>query len=95
MNRNLSIKYLKKLHVLLDNLMGETLLGIKYISSLRKGIESLQKNKLVVDNGVFKVVAKKSEDNITIDVLHKSGEIVDSYTYDTKSLIGDNIIGKS
>ena len=75
--------------------MGETLLGIKYVKSLRKGIDSLQKNKLVVDNGTFKVDVKNNKDNITIDVSHKSGEIVDKLTYDSKSVIGENIIGKS
>ena len=75
--------------------MGETLLGIKYVKSLRKGIDSLQKNKLVVDNGTFKVNVKNNKDNITINVLHKSGEIVDSHTYDVRSIIDDNIIGKS
>jgi hypothetical protein len=94
-NRYSSIKYLKKLYVLLDNLMGETLLGIKYVKSLRKGIDSLQKNKLVVDNGTFKVDVKNNKDNITIDVCHKSGEVVDKLTYDSKSIIGENIIGKS
>ena len=39
----------------LDELMGDTILGTKYIKSLRKGIESLEKNRLEVDNGTFKV----------------------------------------
>lgn len=79
----------------LDELMGETILGIKYTKSLRKGIESLEKNKLVVDNGTFKVNVKNKEEIITINVFHKNGEIIESLEYDAKSLIGNNIIGKS
>ena len=79
----------------LDELMGETILGIKYTKSLRKGIESLEKNKLVVDNGTFKVNVKNKEEIITINVFHKNGEIIESLEYDAKSLIGNNLIGKS
>ena len=95
MNRKSSISCLKKLYVFLDELMGETILGIKYTKSLRKGIESLEKNKLVVDNGTFKVNVKNKEEIITINVFHKNGEIIESLEYDAKSLIGNNIIGKS
>ena len=75
--------------------MGETVLGTKYIKSLRKGIESLEKNKLVVDNGTFKVNVKNKEEIITINVFHKNGEIIESLEFDAKSIIGNNIIGKS
>ncbi|MBU46187.1 MAG: hypothetical protein CMD28_02050 [Flavobacteriales bacterium] len=95
MDRELSIDYLKKLYVLLDRLMGETILGIKYVKSLRKGIESLQKNKLEVDNGTFKVNVKNIEDTITIDVTHANGEIIESLEFDSKSILNNNIIGKS
>jgi len=95
MDRELSIDYLKKLYVLLDRLMGETILGIKYVKSLRKGIESLQKNKLEVDNGTFKVNVKNIEDTITIDVTHSNGEIIESLEFDSKSILNNNIIGKS
>tara|TARA_B000000609_G_C24069707_1_gene291310 strand:- start:259 stop:546 length:288 start_codon:yes stop_codon:yes gene_type:complete len=95
MTRKLSITYLKKLYVFLDNLMGETILGIKYIRSLKKGIESLEKNKLVVDNGTFEVNVKNKENIITINVSHKNGEIIESLEYDAKSVINTNIIGKS
>lgn len=95
MTRKLSITYLKKLYVFLDNLMGETILGIKYIRSLKKGIESLEKNKLVVDNGTFKVNVKNKENIITINVSHKNGEVIESLEYDAKSVINTNIIGKS
>ena len=95
MTRKLSITYLKKLYVFLDNLMGETILGIKYIRSLKKGIESLEKNKLVVDNGTFEVNVKNKENIITINVSHKNREIIESLEYDAKSVINTNIIGKS
>lgn len=95
MDRELSINYLKKLYVLLDRLMGETILGIKYVKSLRKGIESLQKNKLEVDNGTFKVKVKNKEDIITIDVKHINGDIIESLEFDSNSVITNNIIGKS
>ena len=95
MTRKLSITYLKKLYVFLDNLMGETILGIKYIRSLKKGIESLEKNKLVVDNGTFEVNVKNKENIITINVSHKNGKIIESLEYDAKSVINTNIIGKS
>lgn len=95
MTRKLSITYLKKLYVFLDNLMGETILGIKYIRSLKKGIESLEKNKLVVDNGTFEVNVKNKENIITINVSHKNGEIIESLEYNAKSVINTNIIGKS
>ena len=75
--------------------MGETILGIKYIRSLKKGIESLEKNKLVVDNGTFKVNVKNKENIITINVSHKNGEVIESLEYDAKSVINTNIIGKS
>ena len=95
MNRKRSISYLKKLYVFFDDLMGSTMLGSKYIKSIRKGIESLEKNKLVVDNGTFKVNVKNKENTITIDVLLKDGEIVESLEFSSNSVIGDNIIGKS
>ena len=79
----------------LDELMGDTILGIKYTKSLRKGIESLEKNRLEVDNGTFKVNVKNKEEIITINVFHKNGEIIESLEYDAKSLIGNNILGKS
>ena len=55
MTKRDSINYLKKLYVLLDNLMGESLFGIKYVRSIRKGIKSLERKNLSVDNGMFKV----------------------------------------
>jgi len=81
--------------VFLDKLMGDTILGTKYTRSLKKGIESLEKNKLVVDNGTFKVNVKNKEEIITINVSHKNGEIIESLEFDAKSIIGNNIIGKS
>ena len=95
MNRESSIIHLKKLYVLLDNLMGSTTLGYKYTKSLQKGINSLEKNKLQVDNGTFKVIVENNIDNITIDVAHKNGEIIDTLKYDCQSLLGESIIGKS
>ena len=95
MNRQLSITYIKKLYTLLDNLMGETILGVKYTKSLRKGIESLEKNKLVVDNGTFKVNVKNKENIITINVFHKDGEIIESLEFNSNLILGENIIGKS
>jgi hypothetical protein len=95
MNRKRSISYLKKLYVFFDDLMGNTILGSKYIKSIRKGIESLEKNKLVVDNGTFKVNVRNKENTITIDVFLKDGEIVESLEFSSNSVIGDNIIGKS
>ena len=95
MDRELSIRYLKKLHILLDELMGNTILGTKYIKSLSKGIKSLEKNKLQVDNGTFEVIVENNIDNITIDVSHKSGELIDTLTYDSKSILGDRILGKA
>ena len=95
MNRKRSIIYLKKLYVLFDDLMGSTMLGSKYIKSIKKGIESLEKNKLVVDNGTFKVNVRNKENTITIDVLLQDGEIVESLEFSSNSVIGDNIIGKS
>ena len=81
--------------MLLDDLMGNTVLGSKYIKSLEKGIKSLEKNKLQVDNGTFKVEVENNIDNITIDVSHKSGELIDTLTYDSDSILGDRIIGKA
>ena len=90
-----SINYLKKLYVLLDNLMGESLLGIKYVRSIRKGIKSLEKKQLYVDNGMFKVKVKDKKGIITIDIKHKDGELIDSHTYNPASIIDEKIIGKS
>ena len=95
MKRTDSINYLKKLYVLLDNIMGNSMLGMKYTKSLRKGINSLQKNKLFVDNGMFKVKVNNSKGAITIDVLHSNGELIDSTTYDPDSVISDKTLGKS
>ena len=81
--------------MLLDDLMGNTILGSKYIKSIEKGIKSLEKNKLQVDNGTFKVEVENNIDNITIDVSHKSGELIDTLTYDSTSILGDRIIGKA
>ena len=95
MNRRDSINYLKKLYVLLDNLMGSSLLGIKYVRSLKKGIKSLEKNKLSVDNGLFKVKVNNAKGCITIDILHVNGELIDTHTYSPESVISEKIIGKS
>lgn len=90
-----SIDYLKKLYVLLDKLMGSSLLGIKYTRSIKKGIKSLQKNKLSVDNGMFKVKVDNKKERIKIDILHKNGELIESHTYDHNNLISEDIIGES
>jgi len=95
MKRRDSINYLKRLYVLLDRLMGSSLLGIKYTKSLKRGINSLQKNKLSVDNGTFKVNVNKKKNRITVDISHKNGELIESHTYDQDSLIGEDIIGES
>ena len=58
MDRKDSIINLKKLYLLLDELMGETLLGMKYTRSLKKGISSLEKNRLLVKNNMFQVKFK-------------------------------------
>tara|TARA_R100001594_G_scaffold59590_1_gene93543 strand:- start:658 stop:945 length:288 start_codon:yes stop_codon:yes gene_type:complete len=94
-DRESSILYLKKLHILLDDLMGNTILGMKYIKSLEKSIKSLEKNQLEVENGTFKVEVENNIDNITIDISHKNGELIDTLTYDSNSTLGDKIIGKS
>ena len=78
MNRKKSINYLKKLHVLLNDLMGDTILGTKYIRSISKGIKSLEKNTLLVDNELFNVKVKNSKGVIRIDVSSKTGEIIDT-----------------
>tara|TARA_R100001594_G_C4045813_1_gene264099 strand:- start:2367 stop:2654 length:288 start_codon:yes stop_codon:yes gene_type:complete len=95
MNRKSSIRCLKKLYVLLNDIMGDTVLGTKYKRSLKKGITSLEKNALEVDNGIFKVQVKNNVDNITIDVLSKEDEIIDSIRYDCDSFINEEIIGKT
>lgn len=95
MTKRDSINYLKKLYVLLDNLMGESLLGIKYVRSIRKGIKSLEKKQLYIDNGMFKVKVKDKKGVITIDIKHKDGELIDSHTYNPTSIIDEKVIGKS
>ena len=95
MTRSDSINYLKKLYVLLDELMGGSLLGIKYIRSLRKGISSLQKNKLLVENGSFKVKVNDDKGAITIDIRHVNGQLIDSHTYAPDSVVSEKVIGKS
>ena len=95
MKRIDSINYLKKLYILLDNIMGNSMLGMKYTKSLRKGIVSLEKNKLFVENSMFKVKVNNSKGAITIDVLHANGELIDSTTYNPDSIISDKTLGKS
>jgi len=90
-----SIKCLKKLHVLLDDLMGETITGHLYVKSLEKGIKSLEKNKLLVENKIFKVEVANNNGCITIEVLLHNGELIDSMSYDSNNIISDVIIGKS
>ena len=95
MTKTDSINYLKKLYVLLNQLMGSSLLGIKYTRSLKKGISSLQKNKLLVDNNSFKVKVNENKGAITIDISHVNGELIDSHTYAPDSVISEKVIGKS
>ena len=95
MTKRDSINYLKKLYVLLDNLMGESLLGIKYVRSIRKGIKSLERKNLSVDNGMFKVKVNATKGVITIDIKHKNGELIDSHTYNPDSVLDEKVIGKS
>ena len=95
MNRKKSINYLKKLHVLLNDLMGDTILGTKYIRSISKGIKSLEKNTLLVDNELFNVKVKNSKGVIRIDVSSKTGEIIDTIKYDSRNVISNDTVGKS
>ena len=95
MTKTDSINYLKKLYVLLNQLMGSSLLGIKYTRSLKKGISSLQKNKLLVENNLFKVKVNENKGAITIDISHVNGELIDSHTYAPDSVISEKVIGKS
>jgi len=95
MNREDSIIILKKLYLLLDDLMGETLLGRKYTKSLKKGIRSLEKNSLLVKNHMFQVKVKNKKGVIIIDVKDLNGEIIESHVYDSKNIISDDIVGKS
>ena len=95
MNRESSISCLKKLYVLFNDLMGSTILGTKYIKSLRKAIDSLERNKLMVENKIFKVKVENNTDNITIDILSKDDDLIDSIRYDCDSFINEEIVGKS
>ncbi len=95
MDRKDSIINLKKLYLLLDELMGETLLGMKYTRSLKKGISSLEKNKLLVKNNMFQVKVKDKNGAITINVQDLKGNTIESFKYDSKNVISDDIVGKS
>ena len=95
MDRKDSIANLKKLYLLLDELMGDTLLGIKYTRSLKKGIKSLEKNALMVKNDLFQVKVKSKNGVISIDVRDLNGNTIESYKYDSKNVISDDIVGKS
>lgn len=95
MTRESSILCLKKLYVLLNNLMGSTILGSKYTKSLKKAINSLERNKLMVENKIFKVKIENNIDNITIDVLSHNDDLIDSIRYDCDSFISEEIAGKS
>ena len=95
MDRKDSIINLKKLYLLLDALMGETLLGMKYTRSLKKGISSLEKNRLLVKNNMFQVKVKDKNGAITINVQDLKGNTIESFKYDSKNVISDDIVGKS
>ena len=95
MDRKDSIINLKKLYLLLDELMGETLLGMKYTRSLKKGISSLEKNRLLVKNNMFQVKVKDKNGVITINVQDLKGNTIESFKYDSKNVISDDIVGKS
>lgn len=95
MDKKSSILHLKKLYLLLSNLMGETILGHKYKKSLRKGIKSLQKNSLCVENSRFKVLVNNRKNRISIEVLTKNGDVVDTLIYDDNNIISGDIVGKS
>ena len=75
--------------------MGSTILGTKYIKSLRKAIDSLERNELMVENKIFKVKVENNTDNITIDILSKDDDLIDSIRYDCDSFINEEIVGKS
>ena len=95
MDRKDSIINLKKLYLLLDELMGETLLGMKYTRSLKKGISSLEKNRLLEKNNMFQVKVKDKNGAITINVQDLKGNTIESFKYDSKNVISDDIVGKS
>ena len=95
MDRKDSIINLKKIYLLLDELMGETLLGMKYTRSLKKGISSLEKNRLLVKNNMFQVKVKDKNGAITINVQDLKGNTIESFKYDSKNVISDDIVGKS
>ena len=81
--------------MLFNDLMGSTILGTKYIKSLRKAIDSLERNELMVENKIFKVKVENNTDNITIDILSKDDDLIDSIRYDCDSFINEEIVGKS
>ena len=63
--------------------------------SIRKGIKSLERKNLSVDNGMFKVKVNDTKGVITIDIKHKNGELIDSHTYNPDSVLDEKVIGKS
>ena len=98
MNRKSSINCLKKLYVLLNDVMGDTVLGTKYKRSLKKGIKSLTLDMsdggAATFNGAV-AAGSLTVDNITIDVLSNEDEIIDTIRYDCDAFLNDEIIGKS
>ena len=95
MNRKTSISHLKKLYVLIDNIMGDTILGTKYTRSLRKSINSLERNKICVENRFFRVLVKNKKDHIEISILTKNGDVIDTLKYDNSNIISEDNIGNA
>ena len=95
MKRIDSINNLKKLYLLLNDLMGDSSIGVKYVRSLKNGIKSLEKNRLSVENESFKVNVNNNKGKITINIKTLSGELIESHCYSSDDVVSDKIVGKT
>ena len=94
-DKSSSIYHLKKLYIFFHKLMGDTILGHKYKKSLKKGISSLEEKNVCVENSMVKVLVENNKDCISIEVLSKDGDVIDTLIYDQNNIISEDIIGKS
>ena len=96
MEKNSAANYLKKLRIVLKNLMGDTILGTKYVRSLNIAINVLEGNHAELITDVYAVNAINHNEGIIVDVFHnESGKLIESIEMGPSSIVDEKNLGET
>ena len=96
MEKSSSVKYLKNLRTVLKNLMGETILGVKYVRALNIAIDVLDGYHAELITDIYSVNAINKDEGIIIDIFHnETGSLLESIEMDPDSVIDESITGET